>query len=114
MITLDDTFALTRSQDPKFLEIASRSLKASVALYHPDEIYVVAIDNWFDAKWRGFSGKALGAIGVWKRPLTVPPFTQNRVRFEAHFAFDAVGGDYIARDIKATVAAPLPSAPSEF
>ena len=32
-----------------------------------------------------FSGKAQGAIGVWKNDLTVPPFVPIRILGEHHF-----------------------------
>ncbi|HEY4270366.1 MAG TPA: hypothetical protein VGM65_00005 [Candidatus Udaeobacter sp.] len=86
----------TADDDSEFVDIASRILKASVQLYHSAEVYVVHIDNWFDVKWRGFSGKILGALGVWKRELTVPPFRPNRVLSQEHFSRDAASGDYIA------------------
>jgi hypothetical protein len=38
------------------------------------QTYVVKIDNWFGKRWLGFSGKALGALGVRKKKLTLPPF----------------------------------------
>ena len=31
------------------------------------QTYVVKIDNWFGKRWLGFSGKALGALGVRRR-----------------------------------------------
>ena len=48
----------------------------------------VQIDNWFDQKWLRFSGKMLGAFGVWKsgEHLTLPPFVPNRVLSEAWWA----------------------------
>jgi|ERR1043166_5024591 hypothetical protein len=92
----------TANDDAEFVEIASRVLAASVGLFHPAEVYVVHIDNWFDVKWRGFSGKILGALGVWKRELTLPPFRPNRVLSQTHFTRDTSSGDYIATD-----AAPL-------
>jgi hypothetical protein len=38
----------------------------------------------FDRKWLEFSGKALGALGVWEGRLTVPPFHPHRVLAETH------------------------------
>lgn len=90
----------TASDDPEFAGIVSRILDSSVELYRPAGVYVVHIDNWFDVKWRAFSGKVLGAVGIWKRQLTVPPFRPNRVLSQSHFSL--VHGDYVATD-----AAPL-------
>ena len=36
-------------------------------------------------KWLTFSGKAQGAIGVWKNDLTVPLFVPIRILGEHHF-----------------------------
>ena len=92
----------TADDEPEFADIAKGVLESSVALYRPSEVYVVHIDNWFDVKWRAFSGKVLGALGIWKRQLTVPPFRPNRVLSQNHFTRDSASGDYIATD-----AAPL-------
>jgi len=92
----------TAGDDPEFHEIALRIVARSVELYRPAEFYFVQIDNWFDAKWLGFSGKILGALGVRKRDLTVPPFRPNRVIVQTHLSRDGASSDYIATD-----AAPL-------
>src|SRR5690349_2642154 len=97
----------TPDDDQEFIGIVSRILSASIALYRPSEIFVVHIDNWFDVKWRAFSGKILGALGVWKKGLTIPPFVPNRVRIERHFTWEESCGEYVARDIEAVVAARL-------
>ena len=59
----------------------------------PETLLLVKIDNWFGSKWLGFSGKALGAIGVWDKPynqppdnIKVPPFVPNRVVSQRRFA----------------------------
>ena len=43
------------------------------------------IDNWFGKRWLRFSGKSLGAIGVHKRKLTLPPFIPSRVVSQRRF-----------------------------
>ena len=83
----------TASDDPEFVGIVSRILDSSVELYRSAEVYVIHIDNWFDVKWRAFSGRVLGAVGIWKRQLTVPPFRPNRVLSQSHFS--VVHGDYV-------------------
>ena len=50
--------------------------------YSPTDYIWTSIDNWFDHKWLRFSGKMLGALGVWKGQLTVPPFNPERVLLE--------------------------------
>ena len=55
-----------------------------------EQAFVVKIDKWFSRRWLGFSGKALGAISVRKRWLTVPPFVPRRVRKVRRFWSDGV------------------------
>jgi hypothetical protein len=43
------------------------------------ELTLIKIDGWFGSKWLSFSGKVIGAIGVWEDSLTIPPFVPNRV-----------------------------------
>lgn len=50
-----------------------------------DQTYVVKIDNWFRKRWLGFSGKVLGALGVAKAKLTLPPFIPSRVVSQRRF-----------------------------
>jgi hypothetical protein len=50
-----------------------------------DQTYVVKIDNWFGKRWLGFSGKALGVLGVRKEKLTLPPFIPSRVVSQRRF-----------------------------
>jgi hypothetical protein len=38
-----------------------------------DQTYVVKIDDWFGKRWLGFSGKALGALGVLGRWRSISP-----------------------------------------
>lgn len=47
---------------------------------------LIKIDNWFGFEMAFISGKTFGALGVWKRTLTVPPFVPNRVISQRRFA----------------------------
>ena len=58
-------------------------IKGAIKLTNPEDIYFVYIDNWFDSKWLGFSGKVLGAAGKWKGN-TIPPFNRNRISGGSH------------------------------
>ena len=69
----------TPSDDPAFVRLIASILDAVVAENTPDVVAVIHIKNWFDHKWLDFSGKILGALGVWKSELTLPPFHPNRV-----------------------------------
>jgi hypothetical protein len=57
--------ALTPSPDDDhdFIESVSRLIAGSVAVHRPEEVWVHKIDNWFDHKWLGFSGKSLSHKG---------------------------------------------------
>jgi hypothetical protein len=71
-------------------------LESAVAAYRPENIHLVRIDQWFDGKWLCFSGKVLGALPVWSKHLTLPPFHPHRVREESHFAATPETGGYAA------------------
>ena len=54
--------------------------------YQTEFIRLIRIDNWFGEKWRSFSGKIMGAFGISKRRLTIPPFVHSRVNKESCWA----------------------------
>ena len=77
--------AATPQDDPAFVEAVETILDVVVSENSPEVVAVIQIENRFDHKWLRFSGKVLGALGVWKSPLTIPPFHPNRVvRETAH------------------------------
>lgn len=85
MITLDPT----EHDDPQFVELIARTLTALAHDYKPVEIYAIQIDNWFDHKWKGFSGVVALQLGTWAGPsLRVPPFNPNRVIGQTHLRMD--------------------------
>ena len=86
---------LTDNDDPRFMALASQLLDAAVTASRPSEIYLIRIDQWFDAKWLNFSGKVLGALGVHGRPITVPPFHPHRVVSESHFSAALDSGIFV-------------------
>ena len=57
-----------------------------IRLYRPGELFLVKTNTWFGPNWLGFSGKAEGALGVWKKKLTLPPFVPHRVLSERRYA----------------------------
>ena len=81
----------TERDDARFVELVNRVLDSAVRLYRPDDVYIVQIDHWFDHKWLAFSGKALGALGVSKARLTLPPFNPNRVVRQVYYEAGAPG-----------------------
>jgi len=84
----------TKTDDRNFVELVSQLLSSLIRLNQPEEVYVVNVDHWFDHKWQYFSGKTLGALGVWNSRLTVPPFDPGRVIRELHFRFDSATNSY--------------------
>ena len=63
----------------EFLAIVEGVINGLLLREKPERLLLIKIDNWFGSNCLSFSGKALGAIGVWSRTLTVPPFVPNRV-----------------------------------
>ncbi len=80
--------------DPQFTDLAFRLIAGATRVHAPADVRVVKIDNWFGHAWLGFSGKALGQLGVWKESLTIPPFVANRVVRQWHFERDYEQGGY--------------------
>ena len=85
---------LTDNDDPRFIDLARRLLDAAITSDQPAEVYVIRIDQWFDAKWLKFSGKVLGALGVHCKQVTVPPFHPHRVVSESHFSVASDSGAF--------------------
>lgn len=74
-----DTMA---DDDDRFIGIVHKVVESSMLMYSPDLLKVVRIDNWFGQRWRGFAGKTLGALGVSRGRLVIPPFVPSRVNSE--------------------------------
>lgn len=72
----------TAQDDPRFVQLAENVIVSCVDMYSPVWFSVMHLDNWFDEKWLGFSGKFLGAVGVWHRTdnLRFPPFIPSRIQ----------------------------------
>jgi len=69
----------TPADDLAFVRLIASILDAAVAEWTPDILIVIHIRNWFGQKWLRFSGKVVGARGVWEPELTLPPFHPHRV-----------------------------------
>ena len=67
----------------RFIEIVRSIVEAVVDRQSPEILRVVRVDNWFGEKWRGFAGKMLGALGVGRGRLRIPPFVPSRVDSES-------------------------------
>jgi hypothetical protein len=99
-----------QNDDPEFVELVKRVIAGCIGDSFPNTIIVIQIDNWFDYKWLGFSGK--GRVGFpfvvnldldtaldefRQDQITLPPFSPSRVIEEYYFQRE-VTGEYRARD----------------
>lgn len=83
-----------KSDDERFIALVSRILSTAIQDLRPKYVFLTRIDHWFDHKWLGFSGKLLGAVGVHKKRLTIPPFTPRRVVSHHFYYLRARTGAY--------------------
>ena len=65
--------------DFEYLAWVEHLIKGVDRCIESDRLFVVKIDGWFGQRWLGFSGKALGALGICKKKLILPPFIPSRV-----------------------------------
>jgi hypothetical protein len=84
------------TDDSDFLAYVSRLISGTAEIHRFREVRVFKIDNWFDDWWLAFSGKSLGAVGVWQMQefLTIPPFVQNRIIDQGQYVRDESSGQY--------------------
>lgn len=87
----------SENDDKNFIEIVGRILQFEVKFAQPEDVFVTKVNHWFDFKWRGFSHKILGALGVWREPLRIPPFIPDRIIEEKHF--QKIGENYELKDL---------------
>jgi len=78
---------------PDFIKHVEQVVKGVFRRHLPETLVLIKINNWFGSKWLGFSGKALGVIGVWHNPsyhpaniVRIPPFVPNRVVSQRRFS----------------------------
>lgn len=74
-----------KNDDENFVGMVERIINAGLNLNQPAEVFIVKVDHWFDFKWRQFSHKIFGALGIWRERLRVPPFIPDRIVEEAYF-----------------------------
>lgn len=73
------------TDDPRYLDWVEAVVLGVEEAIRTEQAFVVKIDNWFGKRWLGFSGKTLGALGVRKMKLTLPPFIPSRVVLQRRF-----------------------------
>jgi hypothetical protein len=85
--------SIQSDDEPEFIGQVELVVKGILHRYSPVSIALIKIDNWFGRRWLYFSGKALGAVGVWQVPtdrrpnnfLRIPPFVPERVVSQRRF-----------------------------
>ena len=87
----------SQNEDKKFVGLVEQILNTGISLTEPNDVFVTKVDHWFDYKWRKFSHKVFGAVGVWREPLRIPPFIPDRIVEEAYF--EKVEKRYIYKDL---------------
>jgi hypothetical protein len=85
-----------KNDDENFVKIIEQILDVGINLGCPEEVFVVKVDHWFDFKWREFSHKIFGALGVWRKPLRIPPFIPDRIVEQKYYR--KVGKYYELKD----------------
>ena len=100
---------LTEKDDPEFIVVIDRIIHGILTRTAPQDLYIIAVDNWFDHKWLGFSG--IGVVPFefpafmnredaldefWQDKLTLPPFSPKRVVCETYFR--KIGPRYVQTD----------------
>jgi hypothetical protein len=85
--------------DPAFLAVIDRLVERLAARDQPQDVRLIAIDNWFGPKWLRYSGRGVVAFPYgyaanivvalddhYQDKLTFPPFTRNRIVSEHYFS----------------------------
>jgi hypothetical protein len=80
--------------EPAIMDRIAAIFSGSLRSSEPPALWIVRIDNFFDARWFRFAGKMLGAVGVHSESeLVLPPFHPHRVIGERHLQL--VDGAYV-------------------
>jgi hypothetical protein len=87
----------TKNDDKNFVTLIEQVLLYEVSFTQSEDIFITKIDHWFDFKWRGFSHKIFGEMGVWRDPLRIPPFIPDRIIEEIYF--QKTGESYVQKDL---------------
>jgi hypothetical protein len=79
------TIQLETDDSPEFIAKVEALANGILRHHAPLTLILIKIDNWFSVRWLGFSGKTLGALGVSRATLSVPPFVPKRVISQRRF-----------------------------
>ena len=105
---LGTIFAAQEGDESDFIDLVRRVVAGELGAKTVDGLFLIRIDNWFDRKWRNFSGIGRVAYGhhtalscdpdtsleAFHRKgvrSTFPPFTPNRVVSEQFYGRDQAG-----------------------
>ena len=69
--------------DREFLAIVDQIVAAVLADSDASELFLIEVENWFDKKWRQYSGKNL--VPRWRKETTIPAFVPSRILSEHHW-----------------------------
>ena len=90
---IDDMKIMPAFDDaPDFVKQVEQVVNGIIHRHSPEIVVLLKIDNWFGSNWLGFSGKLLGALGIWSEPynqsadnIRIPPFVPSRVVSQRRF-----------------------------
>jgi hypothetical protein len=75
------------SDEDAFIAQVDALANGILGKHAPESLIVIKVNSWFGSSWLGFSGKTLGALGVWRENnLPVPPFVPSRILSQRRFA----------------------------
>ena len=99
-------------EDDQFMQILRHTIAGELEAKPVHGLFVIRIDNWFDHRWRNFSGKGRVGYGLYTglaaydpdtsldefhrdgRQSTFPPFAPNRVLTQDFYG-KGDAGDYV-------------------
>jgi hypothetical protein len=87
----------SKTDDKIFVGLINQILQTEISFVEFEDIFITKVDHWFDLKWRAFSHKMFGELGVWREPLRIPPFIPDRIVEETYF--QKVGKSYVPKDL---------------
>jgi hypothetical protein len=102
----------TETDDSKFTDILYAIVYGILAQYQPKDLYITAIDHWFDHKWLGFSGIGVvpfefpafmnmsdAALEEFRQnKVTLPAFSPSRIIRQSYFQRDGSTAAYVKQE----------------
>jgi hypothetical protein len=89
MNAFEQTLGISTQEDDDslFISRTNKIFLGAIWTYHPHEIYLIKVDNWFDYKWLGFEEWYSSSVLSGGMKTKLPPFGPNRIRYQFHFTF---------------------------